>query len=125
MALRFAFRPRQRLRRQRDFDRVFARRCTEGDRFLVVYVDIGELEWSRLGIKVGRRVGGAVARARARRRLREAFRLRQHDLPAGLDVVCVARGPKTADAGVEELGRSLERLIQRAAARLARTRPGS
>lgn len=119
MTRRFAFRPRQRLRRQRDFDRVFARRCSAGDRLLVVHVEAGDLEWTRLGIKAGRRVGGAVTRSRVRRRLREAFRLKQHDLPAGLDVVCVVRSPAAA-ASVEDFSRSLETLIARAAAKLSR-----
>ena len=120
MTRRFAFRRRQRLRRQRDFDRVFARRCSVGDRLLVVHVEAGDLEWTRLGIKTGRRVGGAVTRSRVRRRLREAFRLRQQDLPAGLDVVCVVRGAAAAGASVEDFSRSLETLIARAAARLSR-----
>ena len=121
MIRRFTFRPRQRLHLQRDFERVFARGCSVGGRHLVVYVVDNGLEWTRLGIKAGRRIGGAVTRSRVRRRLREAFRLEQHDLPAGLDVVCIVRGPAVADTGVEELGRSLEDLIARAAAKLLRS----
>ncbi len=116
----FTFRPWQRLHLQRDFERVFARRCSVGGCHLVVYVLANDLGWTRLGIKAGRRIGGAVTRSRVRRWVREAFRLKQYDLPAGLDVVCIVRGPEVGDAGVEELGRSLEDLIARAAAKLSR-----
>ena len=92
-----------------------------GDRLLVVYVDTNGLAWTRLGIRAGRRVGGAVTRSRVRRRLREAYRLKQHELPDGLDLVCVARAPEAADATVEQFSQSLETLIARAAAKLSRS----
>lgn len=60
-------------------------------------------------------VGGAVRRNRAKRRLREVFRHQQANVPAGCDLVLVARGSATgwpmADlekrftAGCAEIGR--------------------
>ncbi|RME40614.1 MAG: ribonuclease P protein component [Planctomycetota bacterium] len=85
------FRPRERLRRRRDFERVFARRCRVGTEHLVVYAAPNDLEWSRLGISVSRKVGNAVVRNRVRRKLREAYRTHKHEIPAGFDFVCVAR----------------------------------
>jgi ribonuclease P protein component len=46
---------------------------------------------ARLGLSVSRKVGGAVRRNRFKRLLREAFRAVQQDLPAGMDLVVVAR----------------------------------
>lgn len=48
---------------------------------------------ARLGVVASRSaVGNAVQRARAKRRLREAFRQHQERVPAGYDVLLVARG---------------------------------
>lgn len=40
---------------------------------------------------MSRRVGGAVERNRVRRRIREAYRLQQHALRSGIDVVFIGR----------------------------------
>lgn len=41
----------------------------------------------RVGLTVGRALGGAVERNRIKRRMREAVRLRLHELPGAVDVV--------------------------------------
>lgn len=46
---------------------------------------------SRLGVITPGRIGNAVARSRSRRLLREAFRLHQHELKPGVELVLVAR----------------------------------
>ncbi|XAY08568.1 Ribonuclease P protein component [Paraconexibacter sp. AEG42_29] len=47
----------------------------------------------RLGLSVSRRVGGSVERNQVKRLLREAFGVEGPRLPAGQDVVIVARPP--------------------------------
>jgi ribonuclease P protein component len=58
---------------------------------LLVYARANGLSHTRLGLSVSRRVGGSVKRSNVKRLLREAFRLSQHELPPGLDVVIVVR----------------------------------
>lgn len=111
------FRKSERLRLRRDFARVFAAKCSRADSALVVYVALNGLEWSRLGLSVGKRVGKAVSRNYVRRRIREAFRTQKGELPKGLDIICVAR-PQAADARFD-LARSLRTLLVKAAHRLA------
>lgn len=86
----------------------------------MVYVAANGLADSRLGLSVGKRVGNAVARHRIKRLIREAFRLSRHELPAGADIVCVAR---PASGTVDEYGESLRRLTATAWRKLqSRTR---
>jgi|SRR5579864_2197822 len=111
------FRPYHRITSPADFRRAYERRQSSADALLIVYGVENQLEHARLGISVSRkRVRSAVARNRIKRVLREAFRLSQAELPTGIDLVVVPRGPRPltyADARG-----SLPRLAQAVARRL-------
>lgn len=111
-ARRFRFTRAMRLTHRREFQRVFDARTSRAVGPLVVYARPNDLARPRLGLTVGRRVGPAVLRNRVKRLLREAFRLRQHELPAGYDFVVVARAHEPLPA------RDYERLLFDAAAAL-------
>ena len=85
------FRRRQRLQGGRAFDAVYDARARKHAGPLAVLSRPNDLDYARLGLSVGRRVGPATQRNRIKRRIREAFRLDQHDLPAGYDYVIVVR----------------------------------
>lgn len=76
-----------RLKSPRQFRAVYDGRISHRAGPLVIYARPNGLTCLRLGLSVSRRVGGAVKRNRVKRLLREAFRLEQHDLPGGYDVV--------------------------------------
>lgn len=101
---------------QRDFDRVFAVRCAAGNGHLVVFACYNGLDYSRIGLSVGRRIGNAVRRNRVKRLLREAYRLEQHDLPRGVDCVCVVK--KADGASLERYRSALPTLIARAVGKI-------
>ena len=61
-------------------------------------------------------MGKATRRNRLRRLYREAFRLTKHEMPGGLDLVLIPRRP--GEPALEELKRSLPRLVQQVARKL-------
>lgn len=116
MVSRKTFPKRDRLYRQRDFQRVLSIRCRAADRLLVVYVAPNQSSFSRLGLRAGREAGGAVTRNRLKRLVREAFRLTRDQIPPGLDIVCIVRSAKPAS--LQPYLDRLPRLIRAAAQKL-------
>jgi ribonuclease P protein component len=116
-ALSYRLHSTRRIRRAADFARIYDAGHKAGDRHLLVFADRNELGHPRLGVSVSRRHGNAVVRARLKRLLREAFRLSQHDLPAGLDLILIPR--QGSGATLDEYRRSLAQLAQKLERRLA------
>jgi ribonuclease P protein component len=92
----YQYSTRHRLSHAREFDAVYAGKTKESRGPLTVFALPNELGHPRLGLSVGRKVGTAPKRNRIKRLLREAFRLMQHDLPRGYDLVINVRPHETA-----------------------------
>ena len=111
--------PRQaRLRKTEEFQHVYRDGQRAGDGHLLVFAAPNAFGRTRVGVSVSRKHGKAVRRNRLKRLLREAFRLSQHDLPAGLDLILIPRlgGP----ARLRDYQKSLKRLAWKLARRIQR-----
>jgi len=87
----FPYARKHRLQHALQFDAVYAAKVKDARGPLTIFAIPNDLAHPRLGLSVGRRVGIAPKRNRIKRLLREAFRLMQHDLPRGYDVVVSVR----------------------------------
>ncbi len=90
---------------------VLGRRGSRVSRFIVMKTLANELEHSRYGLVVSKRVGKAVVRNRVRRRLREI--LRQIRLRPGWDIVFIARAA-VAVAKYDDIEKGVRALLTQA-----------
>jgi len=109
--LSFRLRGRQRIKKKTDFNLVFGGGQRASDHRLALLARPGMGDTPRLGVSVGKKLGSAVRRNYYKRRLREAFRLAQHQLPGGWDIVLIPRPGVKASTG--QYYDSIIRLIRR------------
>ena len=88
------------------FERAYKQGNRARGKQMTVVVVANELDVTRLGLSIGKRVWrDAVGRNRVRRVFRDAFRVSLPELPAGVDVVLIGSMPRLkpnlADASTE------------------------
>ena len=79
------------LRYKRDFDRLYKKGKSSGDKYVVVFYIVNSLPYTRKAFVASKKVGGAVERNRARRLMKESFRKMEHEVEPGRDVLFIAR----------------------------------
>lgn len=98
------------LKKSRDFRKVIECGSREIMETITIYRLPNQTEKTRAGISVSKKAGGSVKRNLVKRRIREAIRKNAAALPAGEDVVFVAR------RGIEKASYiDIERDIQKTA----------
>lgn len=121
--LRARFGRAQRIVRTADFGRCFKEGSRARGGLMLVVVRRNGLGHSRLGLSVGRVIWKqAVRRNRIKRIFREAFRLEQHALPRGFDLVLVPGAPRL-EPELEASRAELLKLAHKAARRFDEKNP--
>jgi ribonuclease P protein component len=97
----------QRIRKRPEFVRIQDSPARVGTRHLLLLLAARNDDGPpRLGVVASRKVGCAVMRNRCKRLVREAFRIHQHALPRGLDVVVIVR-PGTHELALADVAGEL------------------
>ncbi|MFU0824537.1 ribonuclease P protein component [Clostridium sp.] len=81
------------IRKNVEFRRVYRRGKSYSNSLLVLYVfrNNMNLDTTRVGISVSKKVGNSVVRSRVKRLISESYRLNRENLKNGYDLVFVAR----------------------------------
>ena len=79
------------LTKNHEFKRLYNKGKSAASKYVVVYFTKNRKPENGLGITVSSKLGGAVQRNRIRRRLKEIYRLNEHTLHKGFNIVIVAR----------------------------------
>ena len=106
-----------RLRRNSEFQQVRCHGRTLASPIMVLAFLQNDLDYSRFGFVVSKRLGNAVQRNKLKRRMREAARLRLSQVKPGYDLVVIAR-KQINRASYAEIADSLDCLLQTASIRL-------
>lgn len=113
---RFFFPRHRRLRSSRDFAQTYAQKQKAGNSVLLLFAARNDLGRTRIGLSVSRKNGNSIVRHRIRRLLKEAYRLEQHRIPEGLDLILIPR--PDSNATLAELRDAIVALSQKLQRRL-------
>lgn len=100
------------MKKNYEFRRLYAKGASAATPYLVLYARKSGRGTNRLGITVSTKVGKAVVRNRVRRRIREIYRLHEHEVCRGAQLVIVARS-RAALADYRQLERSFIRACEK------------
>ena len=101
------------LRKKRDFDRVYRKGRSLGEKYVVLFYLKNGLPLTRTAVVASKKVGNSVQRNRAKRLMKESYRTRADEIKEGYDLIIIARntinGRKSG-----EVGESLEKSMRKA-----------
>jgi ribonuclease P protein component len=80
-----------RLRKRSVFRKVYEEGRFVANKMMALHFMPNPENSRRIGFSAGKKLGGAVVRNRCKRRLRECYRQHQNEMPAGVDLIIVAR----------------------------------
>jgi len=100
------------IRKQKDFNRLYKKGRSVGEKYVVVFFVANGLPYRRKALLASKKVGKSVVRNRARRLMRESYRHLQDRLPQGMDFLFVARNT-IVGTKQQEVEASMERALKK------------
>lgn len=79
------------LRNKKDFSSLYKKGKSVGERYVVLFYRKNGLAFNRKAFLASKKVGKSVVRNRARRLMKESYRSLEEFLPAGYDMIFIAR----------------------------------
>ncbi|MGD9677750.1 MAG: ribonuclease P protein component [Vulcanibacillus sp.] len=104
-----------RLKKRKDFKRIYIRGKSYSNRELVVYIfNNYTVEEYRIGISVSKKIGNAVLRNRIKRLIKEVLhnKLKQIKIKKNIDLIIIARKP-IIDMKYKDIERSIIDLLKK------------
>lgn len=101
-----------RLRKPRDFSRVYSKGVSTASRLVVVYALPSQVDSVRVGVAAGKKLGNAVVRNRIKRIIRAALREARPNIKLGYDLVVIGRSGATG-VKTQEITKDLYKLFRR------------
>jgi ribonuclease P protein component len=87
----FSLKRHERIKKSSDFIRAYQKGAKKESQHFKVSILANNLQWSRFGVTVGKKIGGAVQRNHVKRHIREYFRLHKILMPLSSDIVFTAK----------------------------------
>ena len=94
------------LKKNSEFQNVYANGKSYANKYLVMYVLKNDLNRNRIGISVSKKVGNSVIRHHITRLIRESYRLQEDMFNSSLDIVVLARST-AREVGYKEIESAL------------------
>lgn len=99
------------LKKQYQFDRVYKRGKSYGNKQLVMYVLNNKKKNNFFGIVISKKVGNSVKRNRIRRQVKESIRLK-NNIKTGQDIIIVVR-QQEFDLDYKTISNSINHLLKK------------
>mgnify|MGYP001130864954 CR=1 FL=1 len=102
-----------RLRKNEEFKRVYKRGKNYWNRNLVLYVMRNQLNNSRIGFTVTKKIGNSVVRNRVRRRMKEIYRKNFDNIKEEYDIIFIPK-KNVVDISYKELESAMFHILKMA-----------
>ena len=100
------------LRKKDDFDRIYKKGKSIGERYVVIIFHKNDLPYNRTAFLASKKVGNSVQRNRAKRLMKESFRHLESEIKKGYDFIIIARKP-ILDCKMDDVMKSISRAMKK------------